>query len=154
MQQILCKCGKFILVDDNDFACLKLAKWSCAGTNAVRATSSLYNTRRIHNVIMGVTPFGMVVDHINSDIHDNRKENLQFITQAQNVKKARMKNTNTSGYKGVTYHKARKKWQAGLCLCGKYLHGGFFTDIKEAAKKYNEMALHYFGKQAPLNDIK
>lgn len=45
----------------------------------------------VHRVVaawhMGCVPDGMVVDHINNDSLDNRLENLQIITQAENTAK-------------------------------------------------------------------
>lgn len=40
----------------------------------------------IHQMIIGKAPKGKVVDHINRNKLDNRRENLRFITQAENIK--------------------------------------------------------------------
>jgi ribosomal protein L15E len=67
------------------------------------------------------TPCGykIVVDHIDNNIKtDNRLENLQLITQRENVSKD-IKNT-SSKYIGVCWHKKAKKWRSSIQINGKY----------------------------------
>ena len=42
----------------------------------------------------------------------------------------------TSKYRGVSWHKHNKKWQAQLKIKGKRYHLGYFTDEKQAAKAF------------------
>lgn len=74
----------------------------------------------------------MFVDHINGDKSDNRIENLREATKAENAHNSAMRKDNTSGAKGVGWHKARNKWRAYLQLNGRYVHLGLFTKISEA----------------------
>lgn len=39
---------------------------------------------------------------------------------------------NTSGYKGVTWSKQKRKWRAYINIAGKQKHLGFYDDIEEA----------------------
>lgn len=57
---------------------------------------------------------------------------------------------NTSGYKGVVFHKNR--WQAQIVVDGKKIYLGVFTDKCDAARAYNEAALKYRGKDAIVNE--
>lgn len=43
--------------------------------------------RLVWNLHHGKIPDGMIIDHINSDSLDNRIENLQCITQSENIKR-------------------------------------------------------------------
>lgn len=52
------------------------------------------------------------IDHINHQKDDNRIENLRWSTSSENNKNASLKSTNTSGFRGVTYHKNKKAWCA------------------------------------------
>jgi hypothetical protein len=49
-------------------------------------------------------PADMVVDHINGDIYDNRRENLRIANRRQNALNA--KRRNSSGFTGVSLYKA------------------------------------------------
>mgnify|MGYP002129141743 CR=1 FL=1 len=94
----------------------------------------------LHRLVMG-EPEGLEVDHRNNDPRINQKEFLRPATHAENVKNARMRDDNTSGHKGVCWHKAAKKWIAQISHEGKRIHLGCFTDIEEASKAYREAAI-------------
>ncbi len=68
--------------------------------------------KRIHRLIMGVTDKNIVVNHINHNGLDNRKNNLRICTNSQNICNCLTSKNNKSGYKGVYWSKERKKWCA------------------------------------------
>jgi hypothetical protein len=78
--------------------------------------------------------FKIIVDHINDNPADNRVENLQIVTQRYNVYKTQGKYS--SQYKGVYWHKERKKWLAQILIGGKRKFLGIFTDEYEAHLAY------------------
>ena len=49
------------------------------------------NHRKVWKSVYGEIPKGMVIDHINGNTLDNRIENLQCITQAQNIQRSPLK---------------------------------------------------------------
>jgi len=104
----------------------------------------------MHRVIADA-PTGMDVDHINGNGLDNRRENLRVCTHAENQRNRRKNKDNTSGFKGVFWHKNRKRYQAQIKICGKKIHLGYFLDPAEAAHAYDEAAKKYFGEFARLN---
>ena len=55
---------------------------------------------------------GVEVDHVNGNKLDNRRSNLRHATRSQNEQNKGLIASNTSGYKGVTFHKQTGKWQA------------------------------------------
>ena len=78
---------------------------------------------------------GMVVDHINHDTLDNRRSNLREVTNSQNCQNLLGPQVNnTSGYRGVTWHKRNQKWQAQLMVNSKRKYLGYFDSIEEANK--------------------
>jgi hypothetical protein len=78
-------------------------------------------------------PFEYDVDHINGDRADNRKTNLRLATRSQNAHNTRkVRSTNTSGYPGVYYCAAKRKWGAYITKNYNRIHGGFY-DLKEDA---------------------
>jgi hypothetical protein len=85
-------------VDLDDFYKYKDFRWQCVGAlngkqYAMRTTMVQgKNTRiRLYREIMDC-PSGFVVDHINHDTLDNRKQNLRVVTQTQNLYNAKKNN--------------------------------------------------------------
>lgn len=75
-----------------------------------------------------------VVDHINNNHLDNRLENLQLISQRENVHKDR--GNESSKFIGVSWDKASKKWRSQIYLNGKHIKIGWFNDELEASNAY------------------
>jgi len=75
----------------------------------------------------GVDPIAEI-DHINGVKTDNRILNLRIASKAENCRNRKLHRTNSSGYKGVSWHKKLSKWQA--TLNGKYL--GYFVNKEDA----------------------
>lgn len=87
------------------------------------------------------------VDHRNWIRNDNRFENLRSATASKNLANTRRKSNNTSGYKGVSWHKQRQTWRATCAT----KHIGLFDDPIEAAKAYDAAARELFGEFAHTN---
>jgi hypothetical protein len=96
---------------------------------------------------------GEIVDHINGDGLDNRRENLRLATYNQNTLNSKIQSRNTSGYRGVSWRKCANKWIAKIVVNGKNLYLGLFTDKHQAAVAYNKAALEHYGEFARLNEI-
>lgn len=72
------------------------------------------------------------VDHIDGDPSNNRIENLRAATHAQNLRNMRTPSSNTSGVKGVSFHKDTGKWSAWIRDSGAMRHLGTFANIHDA----------------------
>ena len=106
----------------------------------------------LHRIIMDATKRTEIVDHINGNIYDNRRENLRIGNKSDNGSNLRhLPIHNTSGFKGVHYDKVNHKWRARIQVNGKHIHLGRFKDKIEAAKAYDEAAIKYFGEFACTN---
>lgn len=78
-----------------------------------------------------------IVDHINGDHLDNRRQNLRVVDHAgnsQNRKKCKAR----SGAIGVV--KKGQKWKALIVVKGRTIYLGMFPSIKLAAQAYDEAA--------------
>jgi len=95
----------------------------------------------------------MFVDHINHNGLDNRKANLRPATRAQNGRnRTKFKNRiYGSKFKGVTWNRKYKCWQAQIQVNGKSTALGRFTDEITAAKAYDRAAKKYHKDFASLN---
>ncbi|WP_391487129.1 HNH endonuclease [Leclercia tamurae] len=82
-----------------------------------------------------------VIDHVNCIKSDNRFENLRLATVSQNNHNLPMRRNNSSGVKGVTWHKQHGKWHARCKYLGVSHHVGYFNelnDAEEAVKRLRE----------------
>jgi len=98
-------------------------------------------------------PDGYEIDHKDRDSLNNRLNNLRFCTRAQNVHNRERNRNNTSGYIGVFWDNADKKWRAKIWVNGKAIHLGNFSIKEDAARAYNAAAIFYHGEFAVLNDV-
>jgi hypothetical protein len=85
------------------------------------------------------------IDHINGDKADNKIENLRAATNAQNHWNTGLRSTNTSGVKGVHWHKSSGKWAAVCRAEGRYHNIGLFDDIADAARSVESFRLAHHG---------
>lgn len=64
----------------------------------------------MHRFILNA-PIGSLVDHINGDTLDNRRENLRLVDAAMNTMNGKIRTDNTSGHRGVCWEKRSKRWK-------------------------------------------
>jgi len=103
-----------------------------SGYAAARITNRII---MMHRFIMSEPPEGEV-DHINRNRLDNRRDNLRIVSRAQNANNTGLRNTNTSGYKGVSWSKAARKWEAYITHERKKYYLGVFDSIEDARDAY------------------
>ena len=141
--------GKFALVDDNVFEELNQYKWF-----AHRSGYAFYAHRNIqigkkrvtipmHRQILGLS-YGdkWLADHINRNGLDNRSKNLRVVTKSENNRNRREHKNNTSGHRGITWHKER--WCARIGLNGKKIWLGYHKNIQDAIEARKEGELKYW----------
>lgn len=153
MKEIPLNHGFVALVDDDDFENVNQFKWFYCQGYAHRnhwIGNGRSKTVLMHRFIMNVDG---AVDHRNRDPLDNRRENLRVATKAENMRNRGATVSSTSGFKGVTWDKYRQKYKAQIKVDYRNIFLGRFNDMKEAAKAYNDAALHYFGGFAWLNPL-
>jgi len=145
---------KFAQVDDEDFEWLSQWKWRYDRGYAGRRTK--VNGKRctifMHREI-AQTPDGMETDHRKTgETLNNQRSNLRVCTVAQNQANRGLAWNNTSGYKGVSYHRAKKKWRARIKAGGgKLIQVGYFPNAEDAAHAYDAAARQLHGEFAYLN---
>lgn len=148
--------GDITIVDAVDADLLQL-RWQChtSGHNSYATHGSKKHSFSMHRHIMArVTgrPLvkGEIVDHINGNSLDNRRNNLRLCTHAQNIHNQRLSQRNTSGYKGVSYITSIGKWRAQIKVNRKQKTIGTYDTPEEAHAAYCEAAKKYFGEFARL----
>lgn len=94
MKEIPLTFGQVALIDDSDFELVSQYRWYANRSRRVGGYWSYYATSsrkvnghpeivRMHRLVMGAC-LGQIVDHINRNSLDNRKENLRFVTAREN----------------------------------------------------------------------
>lgn len=141
-------CGIKVQIDKEDEQKIALKKWHLDKKNYVVSGVWASNTCKslyLHRYVMGAL-FGdsRIVDHINGNIHDNRKENLRFVTKQQNTTNRSIHKNNKTGFKGVTI--ARKKYRARIRLYGTVIHLGVYETPEQAHAAYCEASKKYHGE--------
>ena len=86
----------------------------------------------MHRLLLEADP-ARHVDHINGDTLDNRRANLRQATRSENLRNARLSRANTSGVKGVSWHKHSGKWRGQIMAQGKQTEVGYFDTLDAAA---------------------
>ena len=76
------------------------------------------------------------IDHIDCNKSNNIYSNLRIADKSQNGQNRGMPFNNTSGYKGVVWHKQHKRWMAQIMDKGKYKYLGYYKTEKEAYEAY------------------
>jgi hypothetical protein len=95
-----------------------------------------------------------VVDHINGNSLDNRRENLRICSIKQNVRNSQISKNNKVGYKGVYIDKRRtKKYIVNIMVDYQKIYIGAYYTAEEAALNYNKAAIKYFGEYANINNV-
>jgi hypothetical protein len=132
------------MIDIEDVEMVKKKKWYYNGKYVV----SGYNpTIRLHSFIM--TPAkNKIVDHINHNTLDNRKQNMRVCFYYENSMNQRKSGNNTSGYRGICFNESMKSWWARIQYKGERIDLGYFATPEEAFKIRRNAELKYFGDYA------
>lgn len=145
MKQIPLTQGQTAIVDDDIYPFLCQFKWQAAlkkkrGYFYAIRTARIAPGRngeiqeRMHHYIVGRPMKGFVVDHINGNTIDNRRENLRIVTCKQN---SQNQYRHRAGKQiGVGYMPNIKRWRAYLRTGKKNVHLGCFKTQEEARAAY------------------
>jgi len=138
-----------VIFDLADLELVKMYSWYIGkrGETLYAMTSvkvgNKWTTLSLHQYLLP-TQEPLSVDHINRIGLDNRRSNLRRATnQEQCVNQGMLKN-NTSGVKGVCWHKQCQKWMAHIKVNRERIHLGLYDTIGEAAQARLGAEAKYF----------
>lgn len=112
-----------------------------------------YIHRLVIQTFNGQIPEGknLVVDHINNDKTNNESDNLQVISNRENLSKDKWRSNPSSPYTGVYYHKTKGKWASSISVNRTTFHLGYFYNESKAGQEYN-YALEYINEHSNLTN--
>lgn len=135
-------------VNDSQYLCTTIKNYN--KIDRVKKRGYITLSRLLMNVL---DDDAVVVDHINGNTMDNRKENLRICTQEKNNYNRRLSSYSTTKVKGVSYRKKEQKYYVRIGYKNNRIFIGMFDTLYDAAKAYNEKALELYGEYAYLNDL-
>jgi hypothetical protein len=133
----------YALIDEEDFDIVEYTGW-CISSGYAFSGKGL-----MHRLILNAEK-GQIIDHINHNKLDNRKENLRFVTYSQNSQNMKKKENATSKYKGVCINK--KSWVCQIRYNNNQ-ESFSFKNEEHAAYWYDQLAVRYYGEGAKINKI-
>jgi hypothetical protein len=121
------------------------------GYRQVMIDRRIYRTHRlIYLYHFGQMP--EIIDHINRNTTDNRVENLRAATRAENAYNSKLRPDNTSGVKGVTWCKNKRKWVARIYVDRSCINLGRFADMSDAVDAVTTARTRHHGVFASQGD--
>ncbi len=86
------------------------------------------------------------IDHINGDPLDDKFSNLRNVSKGQNVANSGLKSTNTTGFKGVSYCSATRKYRASITINQVSKNLGRYRTPEEAHAAWYTAAVAAWGE--------
>jgi hypothetical protein len=93
------------------------------------------------------------MDHIDRCRTNDKWSNIRPATRSQNTANRGIQSNNTSGFKGVSWNKRSRKWEARIRQNGKYKFLGNFDNPSDASAAYVAAGRETFGEFFCPNEI-
>lgn len=144
--------GDSFIIDKDDFEHVKPFYWSKAkGRCPYIETFKGGKRMLLHRFIIGARK-GDIVDHINHDESDSRKQNIRIVTAMENSINRKIRADNTSGYPGVM-QRYNGKWYAEIKVNHKRISLGTFAEKEDAIAARKAAEERYFGEYSYSKSI-
>ncbi len=148
--------GNEFLIDAADIELVSQKTWRTDKDGYIcHSSKSGQGNLLLHRYLVGVTSPAVLVDHINRDRRDCRRENLRIISPFGNSCNHKLFGTNKTGYTGVYYSRNAGRYEVKVGYNHKRIRlGSSPDDLITLAQMYNIGAQFFFGEYAgELNDV-
>lgn len=135
--------NKIAIIDSNMLQIINKNKWFAQHDSSIRnfyaARTMTIAPKKVvrilmHHMVVGKPLHGFVVDHINGDTLDNRRENLRIVTNREN---SQNRSTHRNGrLVGATYVRKNNRWQSQIQIRGRRKYLGYFKTEEQAHCAY------------------
>lgn len=147
--------GEKFIFDKEDFDKIKDLCWHIGSNGYLTAQ---YNNKHFlfHRLIMSsyIQSSADIVDHIQHNLLDNRKQSLRVVTQSENGMNKSTQANNTSGHIGVSWSKSKNKWEAYIGVQNRLIHLGRYDNYEEAVAVRESAEQKYFNQYSFTNSMK
>lgn len=153
--------GLEAIVDDDLYEHLNQWKWRAVECRPGKfyAARSVWEKPKYRNVYMHRYVAGLIglsldgfIDHHDRRSLNNQSDNLREATRKQNQANRGRPINNKSGFKGVIWIEAIRKWRAQITADSRTRNLGSYDTALEAALAYDAAAKDAFGEFADLNN--
>lgn len=147
--------SKFFIIDTDDYDKIKNFRWNKAGSkwyahiyvdtkddNILKYSSC--GKLNLYRFLLSTNDTNVIIDHINGNTDDNRKENLRKVTKQQNALNKNIRSNSSTKINGVSFSKLHNKYEAYISKDGHRFNLGLYNSIDEAsyARYYVEKLLY------------
>lgn len=130
--------------DLEDYDLIKDIYWNKTNAGYIRGYKNK-KQKWIHRMVINKNE-NEVIDHINRNRLDNRKENLRVCTQQENTFNSKLSKNNTSGIIGVYLRKDTNSWSSNLMFNREKISLGCYNTKEDAIIARLNGEIKYFGK--------
>lgn len=146
--------GKKFYFDKEDYDLVSQYCWDIDNSTGyaktidrINKTGKLY----LHRLVMGrVKGDKTIVDHIDRNKIDCRKNNLRIVNDAQSAINKGIKSNNTSGKIGVSWDKDCNKWHSYITVNKTRINLGYYDKFDDAKEVRIKAEKEYFGEYNPV----
>jgi AP2 domain/HNH endonuclease len=132
-----CTDGTPFTIDEEDFEFVSSRAWysnrSRRATYVITVDRPSKDRVSLHRLLLDA-PEGRMVDHIDGNGLNNTRGNLRLCSAFENQHNTRLRLNNTSGYKGVDWHRRSGRWRARVRVNHKTHHLGLYDTPEQAAE--------------------
>lgn len=140
--------GVEFYVDVEDLDTVLCRSWYISNRGYVASSKTHGGVVYLHKLLVNAKD-NEIVDHIDRNKLNNRKENLRACTLRENRFNKSKRSDNTSGFTGVAWNQRAKMWQSYIAKDHKMIHLGSYKSYADAVwARYNAEVKH-FGTYAP-----
>lgn len=140
------------IIDADDIERVVDLKWTLNDNNR-NYVKNIKHGIYIHRLIANAKD-GDIVDHIDRNPLNNRKNNLRLVSSSQNSQNKSLQVNNTSGFIGVYWISEKNKWRAEIQINGESKSLGYFHEKNEAIIARLKAEKQYFGEEfAPQRNL-
>lgn len=145
--KIITKKGDEILIDIQDLEKVKRYSW-CISKTGYPVANINGKVTKIHRYILGIKNPEIVIDHINGNPLDNRKNNLRLCTALENSRNTSVSKNNKTGYLGISKTQGGK-YRARIMVNRQEIRLGHYDKLEDAINARKKAEIKYFGRFAP-----